>query len=242
MRNVIQADLNFIDDFYSRPLGQRTRRLLGDLVNSLLDNTAGQNILCCGYGFPYLEPLAGKARSRLAFMPAAMGVRRWPASAPNSAALVDLCRLPLPDSSFDAVLIIHGLEFSPDPEAFLSEIWRVLVPSGKAVFVVPNRRGFWSHSDHTPFGYGQPFTRRQMTRILSNSGFRLRSSASALFSPPFEGRHTQRLSRPAEAMGRTLWRKLAGVLVQETEKQLLAGEPVAKPAVPLAAVRPAPTV
>lgn len=239
---MIQADLRFIDDFYSRPLGQRTRSLLGDLVRSHLDNTAGQNILCCGYGFPYLEPLAGKARSRLAFMPAAMGVRRWPASAPNCAALVDLCRLPLPDSSFDAVLVIHGLEFSPDPEEFLSEVWRVLVPSGRAVVMVPNRRGIWSHSDHTPFGFGQPFTRRQLARIVGNSGFRLRNSASALYSPPFEGRQTQRLCGPAEAIGRRLWPNFAGVLVQEAEKQLLSGEPAAKLAVPLAATRPAPSV
>lgn len=238
---MIQADLSFIDEFYSRPLGQRTKRLLGDVVNKLLDNTTGQNILCCGYGFPYLEPLAGKARSRLAFMPAAMGVRRWPASAPNSATLVDLARLPLPDSSFDAVLVIHGLEFSPDPGEFLTEIWRILVPSGKAIIVVPNRRGAWSHSDHTPFGYGQPFTRRQLARILGDSGFRLCSSRSALYSPPFEGRQTQRLFGAAEAMGRSLWPKFAGVLVQQGEKQLLSGEAIAKPVAPLAAVRPAPT-
>jgi SAM-dependent methyltransferase len=211
------------------------------MVNGLLENTEGQNILCCGYGFPYLEPLTDKTRSRLAFMPAAMGVRRWPASVPNCAALVDLCLLPLPDSSFDAVLVIHGLEFSRDPEEFLSEIWRVLVPSGRAIIVVPNRRGLWSHSDHTPFGYGQPFTRRQLARTMSSNGFRLRNNVSALYSPPFEGHHTQRLCGPAEKIGRTLWRNLAGVLVQEAEKQILSGEPIAKPAMPLAAVRPAPT-
>lgn len=239
---MIQADLSFLDDFYSRPLGQRTGRLLCDLLDGLLENTRDQNILCCGYGLPYLEPMARQARSRLAFMPAAMGVRRWPASAPNCAALVDLARLPVPDSSFDAVLVIHGLEFARDPEEFLGEIWRVLVPSGRAIVVVPNRRGFWSHSDQTPFGYGQPFTRRQLTRIMNNSGFRLRSNLSALYSPPFEGRHTQRLSGSAEKIGRTLWRNFAGVVVQEVEKQVMAGEPVAKPAIPLAAARPAPTV
>lgn len=239
---MIQADLSFIDDFYSRPLGQRSGRLLGDLIHDLLDNTRGQNILCCGYGYPFLELLAGRTRSRLAFMPAAMGVRRWPASAPNCAALVDLCRLPLPDSSFDAVLVIHGLEFSPDPEKFLGEIWRVLVPSGRAVVVVPNRRGLWSHSDHTPFGYGQPFTRRQLARVVAGAGFRLRNSASALYCPPFEGPRTQRLCRLAETMGRALWPKLAGVLVQEAEKQLLSGEAIAKRAAPLGGVRPAPSL
>lgn len=236
---MIQADLSFIDDFYSRPLGQRTRRLLAGVVNEFLGNTTGQNILCCGYGFPYLEPMVGIARSSLAFMPAAMGVRRWPGSASNCAALVEPDRLPLPDSSFDAVLVIHSLEFSPDPEKFLGEIWRVLVPSGSAVVVVPNRRGIWSHSDHTPFGYGQPFTRRQLARIMENSSFRLLKSRSALYSPPFEGPQTQRLHRPAEAMGRTLWRNFAGVLVQAGEKQLLSGEAITTPAMSLAAVRPA---
>ncbi len=238
---MIQADLSFLDEFYSRPLGRRTRRLLGDLVQGLLENTRGQNILCCGYGLPYLEPLADETRSRLSFMPAAMGVRRWPAAAPNCAALVDLSRLPLPDSSFDAVLVIHGLEFARDPEEFLGEVWRVLVPSGKAIVAVPNRRGIWSHSEHTPFGYGQPFTRRQLARIMSSNGFRLRRNLSALYSPPFEGHYTQRLSGPAEAMGRPLWRNFAGVLMQEAEKQILSGEPIAKPAMPLVAPHPAST-
>lgn len=238
---MIHADLGSIDDFYSRPLGQHTTRLLGNLINELLADTRGQNILCCGYGLPFLEPMADKARSTLAFMPAAMGVRNWPTSGANSTALVDLNRLPLPDSSFDAVLVVHGLEFALDADGFLAEIWRVLVPAGKAVVVVPNRRGFWSRSDHTPFGYGHPFTRRQLNRIISSNGFRLCRSHSALYSPPFEGRQTRRLLGPAEKLGRPLWRNFAGVLVQEAEKRLLAGVPKAKPAVPLAAIRPAPT-
>lgn len=237
----MQADLEFIDRFYARPLGRHTRRLLGDLVSGLLKNTADQNILCCGYGLPYLEPLAGKARSTLAFMPAAMGVRRWPSPGPNCAALVDLGRLPVPDNSFDTVLVIHGLEFSRDPEEFLSEIWRVLVPAGKAVIAVPNRRGFWSHADHTPFGYGHPYTRRQLARVLGDTGFRLCRSLPALYSPPFEGPRTRRLFAPAEAVGQRLWRNFSGVLVQEAEKQLLSGQSVGKSAVPLATARPAST-
>lgn len=239
---MIQADLAFIDDFYSRPLGRHTGRLLAGLVADFLGNATDQNILCCGYGFPYLEPLAGKARSRLAFLPAAMGVRRWPSQDLNSAALVNLARLPLPDNSFDAVLVIHGLEFSRDPEKFLSEIWRVLVPSGKAIIVAPNRRGFWSRSDHTPFGYGHPYTRRQMTRLLSDAGFRPVRSRSALYSPPFDGERTRRLLFPAEAVGQRLWPKFSGVLVQEVEKQLLAGQSAAKATAPLATRRPASSV
>ena len=238
---MIQADLGFIEDFYSRPLGQRATRLLGDQITDLVKDTTGKNILCCGYGPPYLELLAEKARSTLAFMPARMGARHWPSPDPNSAALVDPDRLPVPDSSFDTVLVIHGLEFARDPDDFLGEIWRVLVPSGRAIFVVPNRRGFWARSDNTPFGHGHPYTRRQLARVIGQGGFRLCSGFPVLYSPPFEGRRTQKLFGPAEKLGRRLWRNFSGVLVQEAEKQLMSGAPIAKPAVPLAGAHPAPS-
>jgi len=46
----------------------------------------------------------------IAFMPAAQGVLKWPTGRPALAALVDEFSLPLPDASFDRILLVHALE------------------------------------------------------------------------------------------------------------------------------------
>jgi SAM-dependent methyltransferase len=50
--------------------------------------------------------------------------------------------LPFFASSFASVLAVQSLEHVPDPEAALAEVVRVLKPSGRAVFVTPNRLTF----------------------------------------------------------------------------------------------------
>jgi len=45
--------------------------------------------------------------------------------------------MPLPDSSFDALLCQMGLEFMPDKQVALREMWRVLVRGGRLVLSVP---------------------------------------------------------------------------------------------------------
>jgi ubiquinone/menaquinone biosynthesis C-methylase UbiE len=45
--------------------------------------------------------------------------------------------MPLPDASFDVVLCQMGLQFVPDRNAALREIWRVLAPGGRLLLSVP---------------------------------------------------------------------------------------------------------
>ena len=54
----------------------------------------------------------------------------------------DMRRLPFGDGSFQSVLSVQSIEHVPDPEAVLREVVRVLEPSGRAVFVTPNRLTF----------------------------------------------------------------------------------------------------
>ncbi|GGR01146.1 class I SAM-dependent methyltransferase [Deinococcus ruber] len=49
--------------------------------------------------------------------------------------------LPFPDASFDVVLCQQGLQFFPDRALALSEMWRVLVPSGRVVVLVNHEIG-----------------------------------------------------------------------------------------------------
>ena len=51
------------------------------------------------------------------------------------------------EGSVDFVLVVHGLELTDRRSEMLREIWRVLAPQGRALLVVPNRRGMWARFD-----------------------------------------------------------------------------------------------
>ena len=104
-------------------------------------------------------------------MPAAQGVLKWPTGRPALAALVDEFSMPLPEAAVDRVLLVHALEMSDDPSDLLREVWRVLAPSGRLIAVIPNRRGLWVRTDNTPFGFGRPYSRSQVTQLLRETWF-----------------------------------------------------------------------
>ena len=56
--------------------------------------------------------------------------------------VADMRDLPFESGRFASVLSVHSLEHVPDPERVVSEVARVLEPSGLAVFVTPNRLTF----------------------------------------------------------------------------------------------------
>lgn len=54
----------------------------------------------------------------------------------------DMRRIPLRSESIGSVSSVQSLEHVPDPERTVAEVARVIVPSGVAVFVTPNRLTF----------------------------------------------------------------------------------------------------
>ena len=164
------------------------RRLIGTRLRKHWPSLAGERLLGVGYATPYLPALADGAERTIAFMPAAQGVVNWPPEGPNAAALVADDALPLPDAMIDRVLVIHSLEMSESPREQLREIWRVLAPGGRMILVVPNRRGIWAWAEKTPFGYGRPFTRGQLTALLRDTMFSPLGWSEALAAPPIRHR------------------------------------------------------
>lgn len=206
--------------FYSNRLGVVARRLIAErLRRHWPDVNETHCVMGMGYTTPYLPVFAAKAERVLAFMPAAQGVIHWPQDSPNCAALVDEAELPLPDACVDRVLVAHSLEMVDNPGDQLREIWRVLAPDGRMLIVAPNRSGIWSRSEGTPFGYGRPFGRTQLTALLRDTGFTPTAWSEALAFPPFRYEPFVRSGVTWERIGRLMWPAFSGVLIVEANKQ-----------------------
>lgn len=87
----------------------------------------------------------------------------------------DLCRLPLPDASFDAVVSFQVIEHLPDIGGYLDEVHRVLRPGGEFLCATPNRLTFTPDSDTpvNPF-HVKEFTAAELADCLG-SRFRVKA-------------------------------------------------------------------
>jgi SAM-dependent methyltransferase len=218
-------DVVDLREFYASPLGQTSRRLIARRLRSRWNNLAGATILGLGYATPYLDVFRQEARAVLGFMPAEQGVVHWPAEGPSATALVDEVELPMLDGSVDFVLVVHGLELTDRRSEMLREIWRVLAPQGRALLIVPNRRGMWARFDSTPFGYGQPFSQLQLAQMLRDAEFSPLGWSQALFVPPLPHGFLVRSAPAWERLGTWPSRGFSGVILVEAMKQVYAIAP-----------------
>ena len=207
--------------FYGGTLGAMTRRLVGESLRSRFRGVRGATVLGLGFALPYLDDWRDEAERVIAFMPARQGVARWPQEGPGLAALVDDTDLPLADASIDVALVAHGLELT-EPHAMLRELWRVMAPQGRVIFIVPNRRGMWARFDSTPFGHGRPYSRQQLDRMLGDQLFSPVQWGNALFVPPLDWTFLVRSAPAWERLGLRLSPGFAGVLMVEAIKEVYA--------------------
>ena len=217
-------DIVDLRNFYTEPLGLVARSLIGRRLKRAWPSMKGLRLVGIGYATPYLAEFAPEAERLAALMPAAQGVVNWPASGANVSALVLDDELPLPDASIDRILMVHCLEMAHDPREVLREIWRVLAPGGRLLLIVPNRRGIWAHLETTPFGFGSPFGRGQLTALLREAMFSPIGWSEALSLPPLS-RRLIRSGENWERIGAALWPGFGGVLVVEATKLLYRGVP-----------------
>jgi SAM-dependent methyltransferase len=220
-------DVVDLRSFYAQPVGIVARRLLSQAIRERWPRTSGQVVAGLGYATPYLGVFREEAERTFAFMPAAQGVIKWPSDAPSRVALVEETSLPLPDASVDRILAIHALELTIYAPDMLREIWRVLAASGRLLLIVPNRRGVWARSDATPFGYGSPFSRRQLMVLLRETLFTPVGWSEALWIPPVTRIPFLRATVAWERVGRTMSLPFAGVHIVEATKQVF--RPIAAP-------------
>ncbi len=216
----MRTDILEFHDFYRSSLGEAACDFISVRLTEAWGDGDGLAIAGFGYANPYLELFSGAAR-RFAFSPAGQGVVRWPAQK-NCAGLVDEVCWPLADASLDRLLIVHGLEQSPDPQRLMREAWRVLADDGRMIIVVSHRRGIWSMADATPFGAGRPYLKRQLKMLIEGAMFREEKWSAALYFPPINIRVLLRAARAWERAGARVWPGLGGVLMVEVSKDMLA--------------------
>ncbi|MBX3482710.1 class I SAM-dependent methyltransferase [Phenylobacterium sp.] len=244
----MRRDVLELRQFYASDLGRAARAMVERKLTEAWGDAHGLDLLALGYATPFVGPLRATARRVVAGMPALQGVEVWPAEAPNLATLTPEDALPFQNALFDRVLVVHGLEESPDPVGYLREVWRVLAPSGKAIITVASRNGLWANTEKTPFGHGRPYTRGQLAELLRDADLEPSGWTRALYVPPVGW--MAGWAEGFEQAGSRLWPGFAGLLLMEAVKQTFAVKPqgrrarVARPAlvpapgVPAASARP----
>lgn len=220
----MHLDVLALRQFYYRTrLGRIAQKSIRNQVRELWPEAHGQTVAGFGFAVPLLRPYRAEARRVVAVMPAEQGVMPWPQGEPNVSLLTEEHRWPLPTGMVDKLICLHGLETSDAPALLLDEMARVLGPGGRALFVVPNRRGLWARSDATPFGFGRPYSLGQLEAQLKRHDFVPERHVAALFSPPSERRYWLKSAQMVEKAGRRLSSYYAGgVIIVEASKQSVA--------------------
>jgi SAM-dependent methyltransferase len=215
-------EISAFDDFYTSLLGTATSTAIKTGLKEVWPDLRGQHCLGIGYAFPYLEIFGNEAASTAAITPARLGPREWGHGGGNCTALASLQALPLANAAYDRILMIHALDFTRDKEAFLEEVSRVLSPIGEIAIIVANRVGAWARNDTTPFGQGEPYTRRQLKRLVEVAGYTSVRTRTLLCFPPSPGLVSRGWSGRLERVGARLWPGLGGIILITAERRHLA--------------------
>ena len=217
----MHLDVQDLRNFYYRStLGRAAQASVRNRLLELWPEAAGQTMAGFGFAAPLMRPYLAEARRVIALMPGPQGVMQWPAGMPNVSVLCEETTWPIETGRVDRLVVMHGLETSERPTQVLEECRRVLGPGGRAIFVVPNRAGFWARSDKTPFGYGRPYTLIQLENQLRLHEFTIERHAAALYRLPSQKRFWLKSGALFERVGRQLPTMLAGgVFLVEVSKQ-----------------------
>ena len=218
-----------IENFYSETeLGSITSRFINESINKMdglnIPSITEREVLI-GYGYPtpYMKKFAQESSQTICLMPEQQGVVAWPQKGLNKTVLIEETQWPLESETADIVIMVHGLETCENPQELLEEVWRVLVPEGYLLLVVPNRTGFWARSDLTPFGHGRPFSLPQLVRLLGENKFQITITQAALFTPPSSKRFFIKSSMLLEKIGKKFGTKvMGGVIMMLAKKKIHA--------------------
>jgi hypothetical protein len=229
---VMRPNIVSLRQFYSSRLGRKVKQRLRQLVIEHWPEHAQEVIVGIGYAVPVLRVLErAKPSSLVALMPANQGAIYWPVHSENQSVLGDEMMPPFAPGTVHRVVMLHAFEHVARPKELLQAWWQMLVPGGRLLLMVPNRRSYWASFGNTPFTEGTPYSMSQMKALLGDVQFTLRETRTVLFTPPSSSAVWLRFWRSIETLCGSLFPGMGGVLVIDAEKQIYARipEPVAKP-------------
>lgn len=215
----MHQDIIEIKHFYDGVTGGLARRVILDTIEELWPELP--NDLLCGIGYvdPFLDIYHGRGQKCAVFHSAYSGTYQHKAQKYLSA-LVNETELPLSDNSQKRILSAHLLEHTVSPHHFIKEVSRILDYDGEVIFVIPNRRGLWARFEHTPFGNGKPYTKRQIVNLFEEHNLFITEHGSALFFPPREHPPIRLYVNMAEYIGkRSFLSRYGGVHIIKAVKR-----------------------
>ena len=180
-----------------------------------------------GYATPYLGLFREEAERCLAFMPATQGVVKWPSAHPTLTALVEESELPLPDASFDRVLLVHAIENSHDVGCVAAGGLARAGSRRSAPRRCPEpARVVGAHGHDTVRPWPALFALADHPPLARDSGFTPTRWSEALYVPPIGRGWFLRSSVAWERTGATISAPFAGVHIVEATKQVYRAIPV----------------
>jgi SAM-dependent methyltransferase len=118
-------------------------------------------------------------------------------------------QLPFVDDSFDIVLMVTVLCFVGNPEALLSEAYRVLRSGGRLVVGELGARSTWAFLRKIRGMLGDPtwnqarfYSRKELEALLSSAGFETVIVRGSVLYPPVHSASILRIIHPVETVGR----------------------------------------
>ena len=219
-------DVVALREFYASRLGQAAVASVSASISAMWHQSHGERFVGFGYPIPWLDRFSPDCERTLCLMPAAQGALQWPSAKKPATALTYDDELPLRESSVDRILMIHFLEHAENADECMAEAFRVLSPGGTLMIVVPNRTGVWARFEHTPFGTGKPYSRRQLNRLLKDNQFTPDVWSDALHFAPSSRDFMLKFTNGIERFGRRVFPAFAGAICVSASKQLYQGIPV----------------
>lgn len=131
-------------------------------------------------------------------------------------------QLPVASDSVDAVILVHTLDFSPDPHQVLREVERVLIAEGRVIVLGFNPYSLWGlwrlfrrwRGDIPWCGHFLSYPR--LSDWLTLMGFDIERMDVMEFRPPTRSGRMDAVER----VGRRFWPMLAGVYVVRAVKRV----------------------
>ncbi|MFV9875495.1 MAG: methyltransferase domain-containing protein [Rickettsiales endosymbiont of Dermacentor nuttalli] len=181
-RNIILR----LNNFYAGDKGQKTYKCINNAISTFWHNIKNEKILGIGYTSIYIQNfLNNYLISANPFYPYTDSNILGEYIRNNNTNIMDCAiqedALPFSNNAINRIMLIHCIEYSSNIHQLMKEVWRILIPGGKLLIVVPNKFSILSYVETDFFKRCNSFSIGQLYNLLYEHMFVPISTSSALF-------------------------------------------------------------